>query len=289
MIISIANISSIKHKVTGFLDRNAGLALSAVISAYFAAIVIGTHFLRVEPWHDENHYLATVRLFVNSFSLNTVKSYVEMHPPLAYMLYALAGIGFGDHVWIYRIVTMVCALVTLCALFAIMRRVLKRDILALAVIALFIANPYVVGLSVFVFSDIPGMMFLTLAVLAALNKRYWLFGLAAAASLLCRQYNVFAPAAIALWAILDPQTELKKEKLRFSLAALLCLVPIIVLFLFWGDIAPPNGMKYWNPDRIQGFHPDFTVAYITMFAIYAAPVSPLPGVSYSPGLERSLR
>jgi hypothetical protein len=261
------------HSLSTFLDRRARSVLAALIIVYFSAIVIGTDFLRAEPWHDEHHYIKTVQLFVNSFSPATMKSYAEMHPPLGYMLYALTGIALGDRVWVYRLFTMACAIAALWTLFAIMRRIMRRDLPALAITALFMANPYVVGLSVFVFCDIPGMLFLLLALLAAFDKRYWLFGVMAALSLLCRQFNVYAPAAVALWALLDPQTALLKEKLRFSIAALLCLCPLIGVFVFWGDIAPPNGMHYWNPSRVQGFHPEFTVAYVAMFAVYCAPVA----------------
>lgn len=253
------------------IERHSTLALAGVISCFMSAILIGTNFLRMPLWSDENHYIETVRLFVHSFTLSTIHNYKEMHTPLAYMLYALVGKCFGDEIWIYRLFTMACASITLVSIYFIMRRITGRAIVAIVVVALFIVNPYVYGLSVFIFSDMTGVMFLFLAFAAGIEKRTWLFCITSAAAILCRQYNAFLPAAFTLWVLFVPQVFSKKEKIKFLCAAILSLVPVIALFLFWGDIAPPRGMAFWNPHREQGFHPAYIVAYCTLFTVYAAP------------------
>lgn len=251
-----------------------GSVLTGILGCYVLGIVIATGFLQREPWVDESHYVETVRLFVASFSLHTVKAYAEMHPPLAYMLYALAGIIFGDHIWIYRLVTLLCASVTMCILFLVLRFLVKSNHRALAGVIVLMMNPYVMGLSVFVYTDMLGLMFLSLAVLAALHRRPWLFCLAAACTILCRQYNVFGPLAVAVWALMVWIRSRRPTAavLLFPLAALLSLIPIIFLCLYWGDIAPPNGMAFWNPARYQGFHPAFLINYLAVLPVYTAPV-----------------
>ncbi|MGA2505990.1 MAG: glycosyltransferase family 39 protein [Chitinispirillaceae bacterium] len=252
-------------------DR-AGPILSGIVGCYLLGIVIATKFLRCEPWGDESHYIETVRLFVASFSIHTVKTYAEMHPPLSYMLYALAGIVCGDHIWVYRLVTLFCACITISTLFLIVRSLTGSNPRAFAGIILFMMNPYVIGLSVFVYSDMPGLMFLSLAMLAALHRRPWLFCLAAACAILCRQYNIFGPLAAAVWALIVWIRSRRSAAMPLvPLAALLSLIPAVLLFLYWGDIAPPNGMAHWNPEREQGFHPTFLITYLTMLPVYTAP------------------
>jgi 4-amino-4-deoxy-L-arabinose transferase-like glycosyltransferase len=248
------------------------MVLSGIAGCYLLGIVIATNFLRCEPWGDENHYIETIRLFVASFSLHTVKTYAEMHPPLPYMLYALAGIICGDHIWSYRLVTLFCASIGIGTLFLVLRSMVESNRRALAGIIVFMINPYVIGLTVLVYTDMVGLMFLSLAVLAALHRRPWLFCLAAACAMLCRQYNVFAPLAVALCALLVWARSKRPAMLLMPLAALLSLIPVILLFLYWGDIAPPNGMANFNPEREQGFHPGYLLTYLTMLPVYTAPV-----------------
>jgi 4-amino-4-deoxy-L-arabinose transferase-like glycosyltransferase len=246
--------------------------LSVIIGCYVLGIVLATGFLKCELWCDESHHIQTIRLFVASFSLHTVKTYAEMHPPLAYMLYALAGKVFGDHVWIYRLVTLLCSSITIVLFFRVLRSLGLDNRKALAGIIVFLMNPYAAGLSVFIYSDMPGLMFLLLAALAALHRRPWLFCCAASCAILCRQYNVFIPLAIAVWSLVVWVRNRRPAILLFPCAAILSLVPVIALFLYWGDIAPPNGMAFWNPRRYQGFHPAFIVNYMAVLPVYTAPL-----------------
>jgi 4-amino-4-deoxy-L-arabinose transferase-like glycosyltransferase len=250
------------------------IVLSGIIGFYLLGIVIATGFLRCASWGvDETHHIETVRLFVSSFSFHTIKTYAELQPPLVYIMYALAGIICGDHVWVYRLLTLVFAAITISVLFFIMRFLSESNGRALICIMVFLMNPYVMGLSVFVYSDMPALMFLSCAVLAALHRRPWLFCAAAAGTLLCRQYNVFGPLAVALWAIILWIQSRKRGILRLPGAALLSLIPVVICFFYWGGLAPHNGMAARNPwgsDYV--FHPAYLPAYLTFLPVYAAPL-----------------
>lgn len=252
-------------------DR-AGMVLGGIAGCYLLGIVIATDFLRCAPWGDENHYIETIRLFIASFSLHTVKTYAEMNTPLPFMLYALAGIICGDHIWSYRLVTLFCASIAIGTLFLVVRSMVESSYLALAGIIVFMINPYVIGLTVFVYTDMSGLMFLSLTVLAALHRRPWLFCLAAACTMLCRQYNVFGPLAVAVCALLVWARNMRPAMLWMPLAALLSLIPVILLFLYWGDIAPPSGMAAFSTAKELAFHPGYLITYLTMLPVYTAPV-----------------
>jgi 4-amino-4-deoxy-L-arabinose transferase-like glycosyltransferase len=249
-----------------------GVVLTVIIACYLLGMVIATGFLRCPLWVDETHHIRTIRLFVASFSLHTVTTYAEMHPPLFYMLYALAGIVFGDHVWIYRLLTLFFAATTIGVLFLVLRSLTESNGRALSGIIVFLMNPYVMGLSVFVYSDMPALMFLSLAVLAFLYRRPWLFCAAAAGTILCRQFNVIGPLAVAVVAIMVWVQSKRSGVLLFPLAALLSLIPAVILFIHWGDIAPPNGLAVRNTWGTKGFHPSYIVAYLTLLPVYVAPV-----------------
>ena len=235
-------------------------------------MVIATDFLRCNLQLDEKHHIETIRLFVNSFSLHSFTTYAEMQPPFSYMLYALAGIACGDHVWVYRLLTLAFAGMTIFVLFLVLRVLTESNGRALIGCMVFLANPYVMGLSVFVYSDMLGLLFLSLAVLASLHQRPWLFCCAAACTILLRQFNVFAPLAVAVWATVLWLRCRKPGALLFPGAALLSLIPAVVLFLYWGDFAPPHGMRLRNPWQSRGFHPSYIIAYLTLLPVYAAPV-----------------
>ncbi len=262
---------SLRAEIITAAESRATALFWIITVCFMAAILAGTDFLRVPTWSDETHYVETVRLFVNSMTLSTLWGYREMHPPLAYILYALAGKCFGDHLWVYRLVSMMCASSAFFLLFVLMRRTFGAGAVALLSVLFFLVNPYVYGLSVFVYSDMPGLMFLLAAVAAAVYRKPAAFGFASAAAMLCRQYNVFVPAAIVVWALVTPGVSLPRERWRFCVSALLSLLPVAAIFAFWGDIAPPNGMAAWNPNREQGFHPAYIVTYCALFSVYASP------------------
>ncbi len=174
------------------------------MAIFYGTLFIGTHFLTIPPWGDEFHFLETVRLFKTSFSLNTLQTYNEMNPPLSYGLFALVGACVGDQLWIYRLVTVTCGIIFYWFLLKLFIKISGRKDISLIALILVLLNPYIWGLSVFVFNDIPGLMFLAISINALLDKRFFIFCLASAAVMLCRQYNAFLPAALTLWAIITP-------------------------------------------------------------------------------------
>jgi 4-amino-4-deoxy-L-arabinose transferase-like glycosyltransferase len=263
----------LKNSIRDAIRDRPGVVLSGIIGCYILGLVTVTGFLRCAHWGvDEYHHIDTIRLFVSSFSLHTLKTYTEMQPPLFYMIYASAGIVFGDHVWVYRLLTLFFAAVSIAVLFFVLRSLTESNGRALGGIIIFLMNPYVMGLSVFVYSDMPALMFLSLAVLASLHKRPWLFCAAAACTLLCRQYNIFGPLAVALWTIILWVRNRRPDLLKFPLAALISLIPVVIFFIYWGGFAPPGGIALRNPCNTRGFHPDYIVAYLTMLPVYVFPI-----------------
>jgi len=170
------------------------LAFLLVFAGAVIAIGINRPYLG-----DEAHFAETVRYFGNEISLNTLKSYNEMSAPLPFVLYALWGRVFNFEIQTLRILSVIFALLTFVTFHYLLFSIFKESKIALATTAFFILNPYMVGLSIFVFTDMLAILFLIICCLAVKNKSPLLFAVASSLGLLTRQYFAFLAIAAGLY------------------------------------------------------------------------------------------
>ena len=150
------------------------------------------------PWSDEAHFLVTVRQFGSDLSLELLRSYDELSAPLSYIAYAAWGHLVGFDASRLRLLSSVFASLTLiCYTLVLMResRDTRAVVIAVAIVAI---NPYFVGLSVFVFTDMLALLGMVVLWSGVQNGRAFATGGGLAVATLTRQYSAFLAAAIVI-------------------------------------------------------------------------------------------
>jgi hypothetical protein len=136
---------------------------SGAVRATRLALVLGPLVLWAAvrsrpPWGDEAHFLGTVRLFGQGISVDLLRTYPEMSAPLTYVLYAawgrLAGFGTPE----LRLLSPVIASATGLLWFAFLKDHLRSRLAVSMSLATLVLNPYFIGLSVFVFTDMLALL-----------------------------------------------------------------------------------------------------------------------------------
>jgi len=255
-------------------DREPGKCWGIVSVVTFLVIIEGVvlYFgINHLYWGDEVHFVKTVRLFGEGFTLDTLRRYNEMSSPLPFMVYALWGQLFGFELQVLRLLSIVIAIATYLTFYQLLFSCLDNRKLAFLTTAFLALHPYMIGLSIFVFNDMLSIFFLVLGCVAIWRKSPLLFGLSSMFGLLCRQYFAFLPTAAGLFFLLKYLKTRGRLARNMVLAVLLSFLPLVLLFLFWGGLSPQNEMRtYYLFDDLY-FHPDFLVLYILQYFVYLLP------------------
>jgi len=166
---------------------------TAVFVCYFIALAV--FGLNRPCWHDECHFVETVRLFLTHPSLSTLVHYNEMSTPLPFVLYAVWGWLFGDSLINLRVLSLIIAAFTYLLYYYFFVKTFSGSKTAFWLTFFLALNPYMTGAGIFVYTDMLTMFFLVLLFFAIRNRSPFLSFIAAAGGLLCRQYYVFVVAA----------------------------------------------------------------------------------------------
>jgi len=243
------------------------LAFLLVFAGAVIAIGINRPYLG-----DEAHFAETVRYFGNEISLNTLKSYNEMSAPLPFVLYALWGRVFNFEIQTLRILSVIFALLTFVTFHYLLFSIFKESKIALATTAFFILNPYMVGLSIFVFTDMLAILFLIICCLAVKNKSPLLFAVASSLGLLTRQYFAFLAIAAGLYYLFSYKKARESRAIKMLFSAFLSFLPLLLFFVLWQGPTPDSARKALYLKESLSFHPNSLTLYITQFSIYLLPV-----------------
>lgn len=223
---------------------------------------------------DEGHFIETARFFGTGGIASALKDYGEITPPLSFVLFGLWGRLFGFSPGTLRVLSIMMGFLTLVLLYVLYLRLsggLKHAVTGMLVLLL---NPYLSGLSVHVFTDIPQLLTVTIAVIALLDRRPLPLFVALSLSLLARQYSLCFVVAFVLW--LAVKGSLKERRGRRLLAAvLLSTLPLLGLFAVWGGPAPPSGLRLWVVDDGSFYRIGFIYTYVMFLALYSLPLLPL--------------
>lgn len=223
-------------------------------------------------WNDEGHFHRTVEYFGQGISLDTLKHYEEMSTPLPFIVYAWWGRLAGFELAQLRILTLICSLITYLVFFHLLW-ILVNDPRAVFWSALWLViNPYMIGLSIFIYTDMMTIMFVVLALLARVRKQALLFGLAMALGILSRQYVVFLTLACLTWDGFQWLLERKREALKMLAADLLSLVPYGLLILLWGGAGPDNSLRGAYLTEGVSFHPTHLTLYLCLLFVFHVPL-----------------
>ncbi len=247
------------------------LGVILAITVYLLVLAFFADIKNREWYVDEYHFIPTIRLFYDHPTITTLKTYPEITGPLTYIMYAGWATVLGFSTFTLRIFSMVLAGAVFFLIYIIARRETNSPIMGCAAMAMCMVNPYMAGLSIFVFTDMSMLVFLLLSYQAFSHGsavRLWLW---LSCALLCRQFAGFLLIAVAVYSSLIWLQSRNKQDMRMLSAAILSVVPLGVLFLLWGGPATQEGSKiYLHSYKLKYFN--YLVFYIATFWVYAAPL-----------------
>lgn len=220
---------------------------------------------------DERHIVETIKLFTENFSFNTIKDYPEVTPPFFFMFYALWGKIFGTSIEGLRIFTLIISFITWQLLFYLFQFFVKKEFHALLLSLLVVVNPYFLGTSVFVFTDMLTILLSLSAIISFIKNKTILFIVFATLAILCRQYAVIIPAAVILYSLLTYKRDEKSGR-KFILSSIITVLPLLILFEVWKNISPASGIEKWIISNSALYNIDYLNTYLTFSVIYIFPL-----------------
>jgi 4-amino-4-deoxy-L-arabinose transferase-like glycosyltransferase len=264
------------HNPPGEPERIRGIsryltARSWALVTFVLLCVLGAAGIQRPAWGDELHFAETIRLFVHAPAIRTLLEYPEVTPPMTYVLYAVWASAFGVSLAALRIFSIILALATWNLLFAFFQKITGSSERAWCLSLVVLLNPYALGTSVFVFTDVPALFFLLAGAWAVLDDRPFLYGFASAAALCCRQYAIILPLSVVVRELLRWNDGGRRDR-RFLLASAASLLPLSVLMAFWGGIAPRPGIERWVAANPSLFNLHAITTYLAFGALYSFPV-----------------
>jgi hypothetical protein len=236
------------------------------------SVVIGVADLKRPHWGDEDHFVQTVRLFGEEISLNTLRHYNEMSTPLPFITYALWGRIFGFETHVLRILSVIIALLTYLLFHRFLSLLFQEPKVVFLTAVFLTVHPYMVGFSIFVFTDMLPILFLIVACIVVIKRNAIGFGLAAMGTLLCRQHFVFLPVAAGLFYLLSFLRDRKSTSFQMLIASILSLAPLGLLYLIWQGFSPDNEMRKSYLDEGFYFHPSYLSLYVCLLFVYLIPI-----------------
>lgn len=236
---------------------------------YFLILFLVT--LNKGSWGDENHFFATIQRFVNSPLIPTLYDYDEMSTPLPFMLYAAWGKLFGVNLFSLRLLSMLIAFLTYVSIFNLFLQIFSK-IKSLLFTVFISLNPYFIGLSVFVFTDMLAIFFTTLFLHAIHKRNFFLLAISIAGGLLCRQYFVFLPIAAGLFFIIEYFLFYKNDSLFALIYIFFGCLPLLLLVSYWHGLTPNNAVKADYIGQALIFHQSALSLYIALIGIYCLPI-----------------
>ncbi len=251
-------------------ERKTSVVIFAVfLCAYLA--VLSVMGLNRPAWGDEAHFVETVRQFGQGITLDLIKTYGEMSTPFPFVMYALWGKLFGFSLPALRTFSLVIAATTAAVFWQLCNKILHDTFSALVCTIFLFINPYIVGLSIFVFPDMLTILCLVTGVLALVDDRPVLLSLACALGLLSRQYFIFFPAAVFCYCALKYWLKSGKP-LKTIIAVSVSILPTLLLFWLWKGISPQNSLKELYLGNAFSFSPTALVLYIILLGAYLSPL-----------------
>jgi hypothetical protein len=255
------------------------------VTAAWLALVAGVALHR-PPWGDEKHYLETVRAFGRDMSLGTLRTYDELPPPAAFALYAWWGRAVGFELPRLRLLSLPIAFLTVLAVHALARRILRGERDAAVAALFFLFHPYTIGLSVFVFNDMPAILCAVLLAIGIAAGQPALVVLASAAGLMTRQYFAFLTAAAGVhYAIRWARGRRWGDLATLGALGASCL-PLAGMFLLWGGLAPAGARRPVYLSDGLAFNPASLTLYVTQLFTYLCPLLLWRPRSWTPGSWR---
>ena len=239
----------------------------------FYLLAISLLFINNNIWGDERHFIETIRYFASHSFIESVRDYQEVTPPLFYAIFSWWGKIVGLSLLSLRLFNLLIAFCSLLVLFEVVRQYFEQLKVSLLLCIALLFNPYMIGLSIFVFTDMLTFFFFLSAVYYFNKNKIILFSILSSAAILCRQYSIILISAAVLFTCqkIYYHIELKKN-VKYLFFYFLSLIPLFFMMLIWKNIAPPSGIAYWTNNEKFTWNPSAFITYIAFILIYLLPV-----------------
>ena len=245
------------------------ITLTTII-IYLTLLAFAANIKNREWYVDENIFIPTIQLFYEHPTLETLKTYPEIPGPLTFVMYAAWAKLVGFSTFRLRLFSIAIAAAVFFLIFSIVKKGSGSALHGYLAMLLCMANPYMAGLSIFVFTDMAMLLFMLLTYKAVDAKSPVLVFLFMACALLCRQYAGIMYGAIIAFSGLTWLQSRQRIDLALITATLLSMVPMICLFLLWGGIAPKAGLEKYISNYDLKFG-SYLVFYTATWWIYLLP------------------
>ena len=223
-------------------------------------------------WGDEAHFVNTINLFGKDMGIDTIKHYKEMSTPLPFILYSIWGRIFSFDIEMLRLFSVIIAFSTYLLFHKLVFSLVNDIKISLLTTAFIVVNPYMIGLSVFVFTDMLAILFVIISCIAVRKQSPIVLTISLACGLLSRQYLIFFVLAVSLFYLWKYYQYRKRDDKTMLLACIISLMPLLVLFTLWKGLSPDNELRNIYLDENYKFHPAYFTLYVCQLFIYLAPL-----------------
>jgi len=240
-----------------------------LLVAYLLGLALGWPGLWAAQHGDEGHYTRSARYLATQPTAEGLRTYPEMSGPLPFALYGVWGSLFGWELPTLRLLSLLVACASGLLLYSLLRRLHAPGWPAVLALAWLLLNPYWAGLSLYVYTDMLAVLFFLGSIYALVGGSFWGFVACAAGAALCRQYLVFWPVGVALWALIGGYRQWPYG--CWALGAGLSLLPLALLMLWWGGSAPDSQVRTFYLQESLRFHASFFWLYVALLPLWLAP------------------
>lgn len=240
------------------------ITLFEAVALYFA--------FQQPPWGDELHFYETVKYFGRGLSLETLTNYNEMSTPLPFVLYAFWGKLFDFDLNTLRILSVIIALFTYTGFYLLLLQLTKRVSVAFLSALFLVVHPYMVGFSIFVFTDMLPITASIFGFIALWRNKAGFWFVWATVGLLSRQYFVFFSLPVGIYYCLKYSRNADLTYVRMACATLASTLPTIALFWLWGGFSPKNNINHLYLDEAFTYHVEYLTLYVALLFIYLFPL-----------------
>ncbi|MBI3860641.1 MAG: hypothetical protein HY290_01955 [Planctomycetia bacterium] len=222
---------------------------------------------------DEPHFVRVIVAFGTSpLNLDLLAHYDAMSGPVPFLLYGAWGRVFGFEPQALRLFSIVVAVVTYTLWYWFLHSESGNGRLPALGTAFVALHPYMLYLSLFIYTDMLAILCLVGALAAVRRERPLLLAAALCGGALNRQYLVFATAAAGgYWLARWIYSRQGREKIHL-LAVVASTIPLGALCCLWGGLCPDGALRHVYPDAHATFHPSSLVLYVSLAALYLAPL-----------------
>ena len=222
---------------------------------------------------DEPHFVGTIIQFgTTPLSIDLLTHYNEMSGPVPFVLYGAWGRMFGFEPQTLRLFSIIVAVATYVLLFWFLHSEtgdLRLSALGTAFVAL---HPYMLYLSLFVYTDMLAILCLIGAIAAVRRERPVWLALALCGAVLNRQYLLFATGAAGAYFLARWIRHRQRRDMVQLLAVATSVVPLSGLCVLWRGLCPDGNLKHIYLDKHPSFHVSSLVLYVSLMSIYLSPV-----------------